>query len=278
MRWILLGAMFLVGCPSPAPVEIPTQDPAVKLKAEEILVQWLPADPARRYPLAEHEKLDRGILAGWPHDRILHFFNESRAAAEVVFLSEDGVVLQTGRLEAESDAGITSVQPARYALFLPAGWTARRAVVPGDRAGLSRSIKGAQPMPEARVDDVPVRVELAFRDWERRRGLSHRRAISPDEGMLFIYAEPGEKSFWMRHCHFGLDIAFFGPDRKLLNVVSMDPYPDPAVDHGDRARSEGKAKFVLEVPQGWFARHHLERGGLALRLSESIDPFVELAQ
>jgi uncharacterized membrane protein (UPF0127 family) len=66
----------------------------------------------------------------------------------------------------------------------------------------------------------------------------------------------------MRNCHYALDIAYFGEDRRLINVVSIDPYPDPAVDPGEsapggRAPSEEPAQFVLEMHKGWFHKRGL---------------------
>jgi uncharacterized membrane protein (UPF0127 family) len=127
------------------------------------------------------------------------------------------------------------------------------------RAAFSPEILVAppDPLPEIRLGDLSVRVEVSYRDNERMRGLMHRSSMSLGEGMLFIYRVPARKSFWMLNCHFALDVAHFSPERKLLNVVSIDPYPDPAFDTGDRAAGEGEAQFVLEVPKGWFHKRGL---------------------
>ena len=96
----------------------------------------------------------------------------------------------------------------------------------------------------------------------RNRGLGGRAALPPDGGMLFVYDfdTPAPRTYWMKDCLIALDIAFIGPDRRILNVATLPAgagLPEPQIA---RADSRGPASWVLETGAGWFARHGLGAG------------------
>jgi len=91
-------------------------------------------------------------------------------------------------------------------------------------------------------------VELATTDWQRYRGLSGRDKLAEDQGMLFIYPRSRVRTFCMRGCQIPLDVAFIGPDRRIVAMYTMQVEPDRA---GRVAYSSGSAvQFVLEVRGG----------------------------
>ncbi len=98
-------------------------------------------------------------------------------------------------------------------------------------------------------------VEVADEPASRARGLMHRHTMPPDEGMLFVFDTPGILSFWMRDTILPLDIAFIGMDRRIVNIISMEP-----LDTALRYRSAGPAQYALEVHRGWFAKHKVKPG------------------
>jgi uncharacterized membrane protein (UPF0127 family) len=272
MRNALL-AISLVACgcpqnssrpPESTPPPAPVRGASVTLKGATVPVEYLRSDQDRRWPVHSWDVSlpeGGGRLTGWPRNRIL-YLSSLKTIYDVAFLAADGTIVETAQVT--RDDGITSTKEARWALVLPSGWLAKHGARAGDAVAFSKEIQEAppRPMPELSIGGAKVQVELSYKDWERSWGLSHRRAMSPDDGMLFIYRSENDRRFWMGDCHFGLDIAFFDAKRRLLNVVSIDPYPDPKVDPGvdapgGRAPSAGPAQFVLEVQKGWFRRHAL---------------------
>jgi hypothetical protein len=264
----VLLALASAGCNSSGAVGT-----TVTLKGKTIVVEWIRSDPDRRYTPITHAKLaeGRGFLIGWNEDRIMHHFARqtdissdtvSSSGYDVVWTDREGKVLETAALAAGSWPGVTSSVPAFYALFLPEGWAKANSVAAGDTAEISAAIRAnpADPLLEIKIGGVPVRVETAVRAGERTRGLMQRRTMSPENGMLFVYRNEAEHGFWMGHCHYGLDIAFFDAKGAFLNVVEMSPYPDPETDPGTRARSKGLAKYVVEVHIGWFRAKGLVDG------------------
>jgi hypothetical protein len=104
-----------------------------------------------------------------------------------------------------------------------------------------------------------VRVELAADDASRERGLMFRKELADDQGMLFLFDEEGEHSFWMKNTLIPLDLIFVGADGRITGFVERAQPLDL------RPRSGGPSKWVLEVPGGWVARRGI-RVGDRLRL------------
>ncbi len=130
----------------------------------------------------------------------------------------------------------------------------------------------APPRPALRVlpergtgpaDGVPaVRVEIAADPESRSRGLMGRDLLHPDAGMLFVYPEDRELHYWMRGCRIPLAAAFLDAGGRILNVAEMPPgagIPDGDLRYYD---SRGRARFVLEMEGGWFARKGIGPGDL----------------
>ena len=89
------------------------------------------------------------------------------------------------------------------------------------------------------------RVEVAASEAEQEKGLMFRRAMGPDEGMIFPMNPPRMASFWMRNTVIPLDIIFIGVDGKIGNIAANAiPYNEMPLP------STGLAKAVLELNGG----------------------------
>ena len=106
-----------------------------------------------------------------------------------------------------------------------------------------------------RLNGQPINVEIASTEEERAHGLMERQQLPDGSGMLFVYSEPQTLSFWMKNTNIPLSIGFFDEERRLINVENMDP-PDGSFLRIYKSNKE--AKFALEVPQGWFEKHHIQ--------------------
>lgn len=99
-----------------------------------------------------------------------------------------------------------------------------------------------------------ITAELAVTDAERQRGLMHRLALPPEHGMLFIYPEPARHCMWMKDTPLPLDVAFLDEHGRIVNIAAMRPLSLEV------HCSAGPARYALEMPGGWFARHGLAPG------------------
>jgi uncharacterized membrane protein (UPF0127 family) len=106
-----------------------------------------------------------------------------------------------------------------------------------------------------------VRVEIARTPEERARGLMFRRSLAPDTGMLFLFEDSDDHSFWMRNTLLSLDMIFLGDDRTVVGVVSN------AVPHDEHPRRVGQpSRYVLEVAGGEASAHAVGPGARAVFL------------
>jgi uncharacterized protein len=127
------------------------------------------------------------------------------------------------------------------------------------------------PPPETRPDAIPrtpgalvvfgtdtLRVEVADTEEARTRGLMFRGELAPDAGMLFLYPEPTELSFWMRDTLIPLDLAFLDDEGSVLSVVTLEPFSE------ELHTSPVPVRMALEVNAGWFRARTLGVGARAL--------------
>lgn len=103
--------------------------------------------------------------------------------------------------------------------------------------------------------DAAVRVELALTREAQARGLMYRTELGEDEGMLFVFADESERTFWMSNTPIPLDIVYIRSDRSIVSIAAnTTPYSEAKIP------SRGPAKYVLEVRGGWAARHGVKAG------------------
>jgi uncharacterized membrane protein (UPF0127 family) len=102
------------------------------------------------------------------------------------------------------------------------------------------------------VGEDELTVEIADDGSLRSRGLSYRDGLEPGTGMLFIYPDEGERSFWMRGMRFCLDIVWIA-DGEIVGAAE-NACPEPGVPEANLSRflSPEPVQFVLEVPAGWL--------------------------
>lgn len=136
-------------------------------------------------------------------------------------------------------------------------WCARRFLpivmlsvccVPGCRART-----GAWPY-VVQLGDVPLNVEVARTEAERRRGLMYRDRLDENWGMLFVYGTEKRLSFWMKNTKVPLSVAFIDREFVVRDIRHMTPLTKEA--HPSRVA----VMYALEVNRGWFAKHRIDVG------------------
>lgn len=105
------------------------------------------------------------------------------------------------------------------------------------------------------IGNTPFKAQLALTPTERMNGLMGRERLDDGLAMLFVFDAPQKMSFWMKNVPIDLDIGFFDPNLKLLQIRRMYAYDLSAVES-----DSGNVKFCLEVPAGWFARNGIGTG------------------
>ena len=96
-------------------------------------------------------------------------------------------------------------------------------------------------------------VEVRDTEEGRDQGLSGRESLGEDEGMLFVFDQPGIYGFWMKEMKFPLDFIWIRDNvvmevMEKVGIEKMDIRPKEAVDK------------VLEVNSGWVERQGVKIG------------------
>ena len=110
------------------------------------------------------------------------------------------------------------------------------------------------PTASLTIDGHAVRAEVAHTFADRQQGLMHRDSLGADAGMLFIYADEKVRGFWMKDTRIPLSIAFADRDGVIVRIADMKPFDTVSTS------SIYPATYALEMNQGWFAAHGIERG------------------
>lgn len=105
------------------------------------------------------------------------------------------------------------------------------------------------------INGKVLRVEIADTPKKREKGLMHRKKLSENEGMLFVFEESKILHFWMKNTSIPLSIAFINEDFEIIQIEDMYPY-----DLVNIHTSKAEAKYALEVNQGWFKQNNIKVG------------------
>ena len=92
-----------------------------------------------------------------------------------------------------------------------------------------------------------ISAEIADDAGERQNGLSNRKDLAPDAGMLFVFDDSSDQHcFWMKDTLIPLDMIWLDESKNVVTIrenVQPDSYPQSFCPDRD-------AKYVLEVNAG----------------------------
>lgn len=105
-----------------------------------------------------------------------------------------------------------------------------------------------------KVDGHPVLAEIARNDEQRQRGLMYRSSLGAEEGMLFVFSDASNLSFWMKNTYIPLDLGYFDAQGFLIEVITMQP------DDGKKTyQASEPAMYALEMNAGWFEKKGIKK-------------------
>jgi uncharacterized membrane protein (UPF0127 family) len=97
----------------------------------------------------------------------------------------------------------------------------------------------------ATVNGSRLSLEVASTESARAQGLMYRKELARNAGMVFIFPETAQHSFWMKNTPLPLDMIFLDEEKKVVGIIeSAVPYSTKSV--GVSAPS----KYVIEVNAG----------------------------
>jgi hypothetical protein len=105
-------------------------------------------------------------------------------------------------------------------------------------------------------------LELALNRIERERGLMGRTHLPENGGMLFVFPDASERSFWMKNCYFDIDLIFLDSRGTVMSIHRMLVEPpkgkgeSPWIYEGrlENYLSHGPSRFAIELTAGSLDR------------------------
>jgi uncharacterized protein len=107
--------------------------------------------------------------------------------------------------------------------------------------------------------EVEVQVEVADDVSEQAKGLMYREKLGEDRGMLFVYPDERELSFWMKNTLIPLSIAYIDSEGRIVDILDMKPMDDKPPHY----TSSEPVQYALEVNKGFFEKEDVKEGDLA---------------
>lgn len=110
----------------------------------------------------------------------------------------------------------------------------------------SASIISLKPKFFAEINKKEIELLLALKSEEIIKGLSGKKSLEENQGMLFVFEKPDRYGFWMKEMNFPIDIIWIDKNYKIIEItknIKPDSYPKIF-------RPKKPAKFVLETNIG----------------------------
>jgi hypothetical protein len=120
----------------------------------------------------------------------------------------------------------------------------------------ARAQQGPQQLPsiDLTAGMYVIHAEVAQTDEQREIGLMFRPSMPAQNGMIFVFEQPGVQCFWMRNTLIPLAAAFIDDDGTIVNIAEMAPRTETS------HCSDKPVRFVLEMNKGWFEKRGFKAG------------------
>jgi len=97
---------------------------------------------------------------------------------------------------------------------------------------------------ETASGEQSFQIEIADTEDVRSRGLMFRRVMPDDRGMLFVFEQARQVSFWMKNTPMPLDLVFIDESGVVRAVRKGVPFSEAKIS------APAQVRFVLELKAG----------------------------
>jgi uncharacterized membrane protein (UPF0127 family) len=98
-----------------------------------------------------------------------------------------------------------------------------------------------------------IKIEVADTEVKRMKGLSGRKSLPEDSGLLFVSEKEETNGIWMKDMNFPIDIAWLDSNKKILDIkTNVNPDTYPQIFYPEKDGVKIKSSYVLETNAGFF--------------------------
>lgn len=105
------------------------------------------------------------------------------------------------------------------------------------------------------IGSSTLQLQLALTPAEHQKGLMFRESLPADHGMLFLFPQAKQQSFWMKNTKLPLDIGYLDASGRLLEIHPLFPYDESGVT----SRS-AQILIAIETNRDWYAQNGIATG------------------
>lgn len=119
--------------------------------------------------------------------------------------------------------------------------------------------KGSVPTSKLTIGEHTFLVSVAKTSEEQQKGLSERSSLPQDQGMLFVFNEPADQTFWMKGMKIPIDIIFINND-KIVAITKNAPPVKAETDNLPLYSAQQPVDKVLEINAGLSDKYKFKIG------------------
>ncbi len=98
-------------------------------------------------------------------------------------------------------------------------------------------------------------IEIADDEYSTQTGLMYRHSMAENQGMLFVFNDSRQRSFYMKNTEIPLDIIYCNSEKKIVSIQkNAKPFDETSLP------SDAASQYVLEVNAGLSDKWKLEKG------------------
>ncbi len=115
-----------------------------------------------------------------------------------------------------------------------------------------------------KIQGLDINATIVSTNDDQKRGLGKKESLPLNEGMIFVFDQPGVYSFWMKDMKFAIDIIWMDENKKVVDIAP-NVVPEPGKSDRDLTLYKPKesAKYVLEVNAGLSSLNNIQVGDIA---------------
>ncbi len=113
--------------------------------------------------------------------------------------------------------------------------------------------------PTATIKNQSFKLNYAKSEKEREIGLSQKKSMPENYGMLFTFDKADLYPFWMRDMEFPIDIIYIN-NNKIVTIYSSAQPPKNTTDSLPIYKPDNAANMVLEINAGLSDKYGFQKG------------------
>lgn len=108
------------------------------------------------------------------------------------------------------------------------------------------------------IGEKSVFLDVADTEKKLTKGLSGRKGLDENKGMIFMFDDDGRHGIWMKDMNFSIDIIWVNKHFEVVHIeknISPETYPEVF-------SAPVPSRFVIEVEAGFTEAHNIKKGDL----------------